>query len=173
MISIISLTRISASFHRLMGLLVVGSFESVGNCMLPESSTMNSRLWYSESSISLLVSPMGISYLAKMAPSSSIISSGAIPASAAISGSWSISIVALVDSARGISCFRSSFMVMWSSMEDTMGRAWALFTTVVAGAGDPAAAFWASFHLLYSGFSFMIPLILVYFFGGMVFVGCC
>jgi hypothetical protein len=53
---------------------------------------------------------------------------------------------------------------MWSSIDETTGIA-SGDNAVVAGAETPDAAFCASFHFLYSGLSFIIPLIFTYFLG--------
>ena len=81
----------------------MGSLESVLHNMEPESSMINSNAANSDNIISLLHNPIGISYLANNIPSSSIIWSGGYPASNAISGSCNILIIALVDSAHGMS----------------------------------------------------------------------
>mmetsp|Transcript_23161 Transcript_23161/g.54764 ORF Transcript_23161/g.54764 Transcript_23161/m.54764 type:complete len:211 (-) Transcript_23161:22-654(-) len=159
------------SSHRVFVFLVKGLMVSEFICMLPLSSMMNSKLAYSLSIMSLFISPMGTSYFPKMAPSSSTISSGAMPASKLISGSCIISMVASVDAARGMLSPMSSFSFMWSSMLQTTGSEFILAGTTIAATGTspgvaapmPPTLF---FHWIYAGFIFMTPLILTYFFGG-------
>mmetsp|Transcript_17795 Transcript_17795/g.38853 ORF Transcript_17795/g.38853 Transcript_17795/m.38853 type:complete len:203 (-) Transcript_17795:19-627(-) len=131
-------------------------------CMLPLSSTIISRLANSLNMMSLFMSPIGTSYFPRMAPNLSTISSGCIPACRLISGSCIISIVASVDSERGTSTPRSSFNCIWSSILETTANAAFWFPGPAGAIGPPACIF---FQTLYSGFIFITPLILTYFFG--------